>query len=328
MYEGVFPILVTPFHDDESESIDLDSFRRSISFMKDVGVAGVTVAGVLGESNRMTDFERQTLIENAVYQVRKEDSNDDFKLCVGTTHNGTSATVTLSQMALELGADGVMISPTKNYFGPQPSDDDILELYMRVSNACPGLSIILQDLPSQTGVNLSAELLIRIASHVPNVRSIKLESVPTASRLAALHASPEFCSSGCTVLTGLGALYAGFDVEQGTSGFMTGFAFPEILLQINRLAQSGNYDQAHDLYAKYLPLIVLEQQPGGLAIRKEIFKQRGLIASASVRRPGKSISPTLRGVLDAQIRRTFPGIDITRPIPQEVLQLEKADDYV
>jgi 4-hydroxy-tetrahydrodipicolinate synthase len=107
---------------------------------------------------------------------------------------------------------------------------------------------------------------------------------------------------------------------------MTGFAFPEILLQINRLAQSGNYDQAHDLYAKYLPLIVLEQQPGGLAIRKEIFKQRGLIASASVRHPGKVISPALRGVLDAQIRRTFPpGIDITRPIPQEILvQLEKS----
>jgi dihydrodipicolinate synthase/N-acetylneuraminate lyase len=71
--------------------------------------------------------------------------------------------------------------------------------------------IILQDLPSQTGVYLSADLLIRIAINVPSVHSIKLESLPTVNQLILLQASLEFHPSGCTLLTGLGALYAGFD---------------------------------------------------------------------------------------------------------------------
>jgi 4-hydroxy-tetrahydrodipicolinate synthase len=332
IYQGVYPILVTPFHDDKAETIDFGSFRRSIAFMKEAGVTGVTVAGVLGESNRMTDFERQQLVETAAASIRDLNNHEDekspsppalLKLCVGATHTGTSATVALCEMASELGADGVMIAPTKEGHGNQPADDDILELYMRVSDACPDLSIILQDLPSQTGVYLSADLLIRIATNVPGVHSIKLESLPTVNRLASLQASSEFRSSGCTILTGLGALYAGFDLEQGTSGFMTGFAFPEILLELHRLAQTGDFDGAHALYAKYLPLIVLEQQPagGGLGIRKKIYKRRGLIASAVVRHPGKSISPTLRDIVIQQLSRSFPGLDITRPLPQEVFQL-------
>ena len=52
-FEGVFPILVTPF--DEREEIDLESFARVIRFMADIGVDGVTILGVLGESNRLGD---------------------------------------------------------------------------------------------------------------------------------------------------------------------------------------------------------------------------------------------------------------------------------
>jgi 4-hydroxy-tetrahydrodipicolinate synthase len=319
IFSGIYPILVTPFLDDASESIDLDSFQRSISFMNNTGATGVTVAGVLGESNRITDLERQLLIQAAVDQIGRDDGR--LKLCVGTTHTGTSATVALSQMAAELGADGVMIAPTKDPHGQQPSDDDILELFSRVSDACPSVSIILQDLPSQTGVFMSIDLLTRIATTVPNVQSIKLESPPTVQRLAALNASSEFCSSECTILTGLGALYAGFDVEQGISGFMTGFAFPEILIAIHSFAQAGEYEKVRALYAKYLPLIVLEQQPGGLAMRKEIYRKRGMIESESLRHPGKPISPALRKLVGSEISRSFPGIDITKPIPREVLLL-------
>ena len=42
-FRGVFPILATPFHEDES--VDLDSMRRLVSFMARIGVDGVTVLG-------------------------------------------------------------------------------------------------------------------------------------------------------------------------------------------------------------------------------------------------------------------------------------------
>jgi 4-hydroxy-tetrahydrodipicolinate synthase len=220
IYRGVFPILVTPFQDNTDESIDFESFHRTLNFMAEAGVAGVTIAGVLGESNRMTDRERQTLIEAAVNfrqttlcSSQNKNGEQSLKLCVGATHTGTAATVALSQMAAALGADGVMISPSKDSFGQaQPSDDDIFELYDRVSQACPNLSIIMQDLPSQSGVHMSMDLLVRIATQVPTVHSIKLESLPTVNRLVALEANADFRASGCTILTGLGALYAGFDL--------------------------------------------------------------------------------------------------------------------
>jgi 4-hydroxy-tetrahydrodipicolinate synthase len=124
MEYGVYPIVVTPFSDNKAESIDLQSFRRCISFFKQTGVTGVTIAGVLGESNRLTDLERETLIVTSAKEIRQEtvgtSSSKSLKLCVGTTHSGTAATVALSQMALECGADGVMISPTKPVFGSQP----------------------------------------------------------------------------------------------------------------------------------------------------------------------------------------------------------------
>jgi len=63
-FKGVFPILVTPF--DEKEDVDLESFIRVVRFMAEIGVDGVTILGVLGESNRMVDSEREELIMAAV----------------------------------------------------------------------------------------------------------------------------------------------------------------------------------------------------------------------------------------------------------------------
>ena len=63
-FQGVYPILATPF--DDRENVDLESFGRIVRFMADIGVDGVTILGVLGESGRMVDIEREQLIKTAV----------------------------------------------------------------------------------------------------------------------------------------------------------------------------------------------------------------------------------------------------------------------
>ena len=167
---GVYPIVVTPFfdNDDKKESIDYDSFARSIEFFVNSKVcSGITITGVLGESNRLTDVERAQLIRVARDVIRDKNNNSNhrhhklFHLCVGTSHTGTAATVALSQMAFELGADSVMVAPTKDMmsFSSQPSDDDIFELYRRVAEescSCTknNFKIVLQDHPSSTGVSM------------------------------------------------------------------------------------------------------------------------------------------------------------------------------
>jgi dihydrodipicolinate synthase/N-acetylneuraminate lyase len=108
-FEGVFPILITPFH--EEENLDLESLRRVVRFMVDLGMDGVTVLGVLGEASRLTDIEREQVIKTAT-----EAAEGSIPVVVGTSHRGTTACRALSQMAESLGASGVMISPPASLF--------------------------------------------------------------------------------------------------------------------------------------------------------------------------------------------------------------------
>ena len=318
-FHGVFPIMATPFNEDES--LDIPGFRKSIRFMMDAGADGATIVGVLGESNRMTDAEREALIRAAVDEAANS-SFSKFPICVGTSHAGTAATVALSQMAQELGASAVMVTPTKE---PSPATDDTLvELYARVARGCPGLPIVLQDHPASTQVHMSPRLVARISHEVAEVSCIKLEALPTPARIAALRSlwASELppADPSCTILTGLGALYAGFDMEQGTEGFMTGFAFPEILLAMNGAAQRGDFARAHALYARFLPLLVFEQQPG-VAVRKELYRLRGLIECPHVRHPAPARAhPALAKGLRELIERTLPGVDVTKPLPSSLFE--------
>ena len=81
---------------------------------------------------------------------------------------------------------------------------------------------------------------------------------------------------------------------------MTGFAFPEVLVETYRLTVEGCHDEAAAFFYKYLPLIRYEGQEGiGLSIRKEAMKRRGLLTSARVRHPGAALDATTRAELFA-----------------------------
>src|SRR5437763_6109202 len=93
-----------------------------------------------------------------------------------------------------------------------------------------------------------------------------------------------------SILVGNGGLYVPQELARGADGIMTGFAFPDMLVEAWRLFADGKSEEAEDLYDCYLPLLRHEQQPGfGLAVRKEILRRRGAIGCAAARRPGPSL---------------------------------------
>ena len=298
--QGVIPILATPFRDDET--LDLESWTRLVSFMVDLGVDGVTILGVLGESNRLRDEERATLISTAVAVA-----SGRVPVIVGTSHSGTRVVQELSRSAQDLGASAVMVTPAKE---PVPNDDRIVELYQRVAEGL-NISIILQDHPASTDVHMSAALILRLLRSVPAIQCVKEEAVPTAPKIRQLRDG--FDERPISILTGLGALYAPFDLEAGSDGFNTGFAFPEVLMAMVGAARGSDWQRVHDLYSWFAPLIVFEQQPG-VAIRKELLRRRGLLASARARHPGATISAPASRQLDVLLARTLPGVDVTTPI--------------
>ena len=299
-FKGVFPILVTPF--DDHGNLDLESFDRMVRFMADIGVNGVTIIGVLGESNRMLDAEREQLIKTAV-----DAAGGRIPVIVGTSYSGTRATLELSRMAESLGAAGVMVTPSRESV---PNEDRIFEFFQQVAEGI-SIPIVVQDHPASTQVHMSVSLILRLVREIPLVACIKEEAVPTPPRITALLNG--IGDRAVTILTGLGALYGAFDLARGAHGFMTGFAFPEVLLALVRSAENRDFDTVHDIYHRYLPLIVYEQQPG-VALRKEIFRLRGLIASSYVRHPGAHIDPTTADHLKSLLHKMLPGMDITRPI--------------
>ena len=298
-FTGVIPILATPFHDDESP--DLASWQGMIEFMVGLGVDGITILGVLGESNRLSDHEREALIKSAVATV-----NQRIPVIVGTSYTGTAAATWLSRMAEDLGADAVMVTPARE---PTPNEDRIVEYFQRIGQAIR-IPIVLQDHPASTEVQMPLPLILRIVRDNPSIACIKAEAVPTAPKIRALRAG---LSRPVSILSGLGALYAPFDLAAGSDGFNTGFAFPEVLRALLDAAKANDFDRVHALYARFAALIVFEQQPG-LAIRKELLRLRGLIAANRVRHPGATIAPAVAEELAALVRHTLPGVDITRAI--------------
>jgi len=298
-FSGVFPILATPFHDDGS--LDLESLDRLVRFNADLGVDGVTVLGVLGESNRMLDREREALIACAV-----KAAGGRIGVIVGASHPGTDATIGLCRMARELGADAAMVAPAAEAV---PNDVRVFDHFARVA-ADAGLPIVAQDHPASTQVHMPVPLLLRLVAEVPKIAGIKEEGLPTPLRVAALK---EGMARPIPVLTGLGALYGYFDLMAGSDGFNTGFAFPEVLMAMRRAAVAGDAGECFRLYARYLPLLVFEQQPG-VAVRKELLRMRGLLGCAQVRHPGAALAAGAAKQLRDVVERVLPGVDITRPI--------------
>jgi 4-hydroxy-tetrahydrodipicolinate synthase len=85
---------------------------------------------------------------------------------------------------------------------------------------------------------------------------------------------------------------------------MTGFAYPEMMVDVCKAHASGNIEKAHDIFDAYLPLARYEQQSNiGLAVRKHLMAQRGVIASATLRRPGPKLSDADIADIDRLVRR-------------------------
>lgn len=292
-FRGVFPILPTPFLPDES--IDVASCEAMVRRMVEFDVDGVTILGVLGEANRLTDAERAQVIEAAV-----EAAAGRIPVAVGASHAGTRASRELAKDAIARGADAVMVTP---HAEAVPSDNKVRQHIQAVAESTDA-PIVLQDHPGSTGVHMPLDLVLSMVAEIPTIACIKQEALPSPPRVAALKAALE---RPTPILTGLGTLYGAFELAAGADGFMTGFAFPEILAAM----VAADTDGAFEIHHRYLPLIVFENQPG-VAIRKELFRRRGFIKHNTVRAPGAALSKTAATQLDQLLTRTFGTADIQR----------------
>lgn len=299
---GVYNIVTTPF--DPDGAIDYPSLVRLLNATLDMGVDGVTVLGVAGEAKKLTAEERRRVVEVAMETVAGR-----VNVIIGTSDEGTDATIAASREAEASGATGLLVAPP-TFVGPGPS---LTEHYSRIGEAV-GIPIVLQDFPPVNGVVMSPAEMAHLVTTVERITTIKLEGQPTPQRIAQ---TLDLTRSTVTILGGLGGLYMLDEVRSGASGTMTGFAYPEILVSIWQSWRDGERAAAVETYCRYLPVLVCEGQPGvGITIRKQLLKHRGLIEHATVRPP----APRLHDQVLKQVAETVELLKLDERFPLEAGQ--------
>ncbi len=285
-FDGVYSVLPTPFK--ARGEVDFESLGRVVELAVAAGVRGVTALGVTGEVSRLSDHERSQIVEAVVHKAAGR-----TRVVVGASADGLRRTIEFGREALALGASAIMISPPRL---AKINSEAVLAHYRSVADTVD-LPIVVQDYPPVCGFAMEAALLARIAREVPAARAIKLEDPPTPLKTTRILLAAG--DAKVTVLGGLGGVFLLEELLAGAAGVMTGFAYPEVLVQVVSLFASGERDAAAEIFYRFVPLMRFEFQEGiGLAIRKEIYRRRGALADASTRAPGPTLDEPTRVALD------------------------------
>jgi 4-hydroxy-tetrahydrodipicolinate synthase len=287
-FQGVYVIAPTPFHDDGR--VDQSSTERMTDFFIECGVTGITVLGQMGEAPKLEQQEALAFASHVIHRA-------PVPVIVGVSSAGFAAMRTLSRAVIDAGAAAVMIAPPPSL----KTDDQIVTYYRQAAEAIgANVPFVIQDFPLTFSVVMTPAVIRRIVIENPSCIMLKHEDWPGLDKISALRTfEREASMRRISILCGNGGMFLDFEMERGADGAMTGYCFPDMLVDLVRLAAAGQRDAAHDLFDAHLPLIRYEQQPGiGLAVRKYVLMSRGILASDMQRRPGAMLSKTARDEID------------------------------
>lgn len=291
---GVFPIAPTPFLPDGA--IDWTSADRLFEFYAGIGSDGVTVLGIMGEAPKLEPEESVELVKRCVAKMGGK------PIIVGVSAPGFAAMRSLARQVMDLGAGGVMIAPPSSL----RTDDQIVTYYAQAVEAIgTDIPFVIQDYPLTLSVVMTPAVIRRIVMDNPSCVMLKHEDWPGLEKISTLR---KFQAEGSlrkiAILTGNGGLFLDFEMERGADGANTGYAFPELLIDVVRFSKEGKRDAAHDIFDAHLPLLRYEQQQGvGLAVRKYVMAKRGILAHDAQRKPGAGLTTAAKAEVDYLLAR-------------------------
>ena len=267
---GVVPILVTPFHPDGS--IDEESLASLIDYNIATGVHGLGVA--LGsEVFKFNEAERAQITRLTIKAV-----NGRVPVIINSGANGTDLAVFYSKAAEAAGADALMIIPPG--FWPA-SPEEIFDYYQAIDRAV-GIPIILQDVPQGP---VSPSLALRLADACPNVKYIKVETLPVTAKVQAMSAAVD---GRLTIFGGAGGSYVIEEMRRGADGTMPFCSQPDDFVAVWDAFQRGDEATARTRFdATIMAINRLGNQGGDVFyhIHKQLLVRRGIIRGSLVRSP-------------------------------------------
>ena len=285
-FKGAGTALVTPFKSDSS--LDEEAFARFVDWQITEGINFLVPCGTTGENPALTPDEHRRDVEITV-----KAANGRVPVLAGAGGNNTTRAVELAELAVDLGADGILtITPYYN----KPTPDGLRRHFGAQAEALEkkksGFPMIMYNVPGRTGLNMTAETTLRMAREIPNMIGIKEASANMEQILTILRDRP----NGFLVLSGDDAWTLPL-LGCGADGLVS-VASNEVPKLIAEMVAT----KSRDIHERLLPLLLgnfIESNPGPV---KAAMKMMGILQSDTLRPPLAPITDASRKKLESILR--------------------------
>jgi 4-hydroxy-tetrahydrodipicolinate synthase len=261
-FTGTGIAIVTPFHEDGR--IDWDSFKKLIGFWIEGKVEYLVVLGTTGESATVHGKEKQEIFSFVSKAVAGR-----IPLVAGIGGNDTHEVIKgFKEFDLE-GYDAILsVSPYYN----KPSQEGLFQHYKALDAATP-LPIIMYNVPSRTGMNVTADTQLRIARECKKIFATKEAS----GSFEQIHQIIKYKPADFMVISGDDPITLPM-IAAGAEGLISvvANAYPKDYAEMVRLCLAGKFGEAQKLHYKYTDIIIsmfAEGSPSGV---KTYLSEMGL----------------------------------------------------
>jgi 4-hydroxy-tetrahydrodipicolinate synthase len=244
-FPGILPAATTPF--DADDRVDVAALQGNVEAMLEAGVHGFVACGTMGEAGGLTPEERRTVIAAIV-----EATAGRGPVVAGVSSGSAAASLAYAADAAAAGADAIMCLPPLGY---RADPDEVVAFFSAVASC--GLPLMVYNNPEASGVDMHADLIVRICEEVAGVAAIK-ECSGDARRIPALlHSGIE-----AEVLVG-GDDWALEGFCAGATGWVTGVGVvaPREVVELYDRCRAGDLDAARAVYRRILPVARFDMTP-------------------------------------------------------------------
>ncbi len=282
---GILPPVPTPLGKDDE--VNLAALAANLEWLNHFDLSGIVVLGSNGEAVLLEEQEKLRLVASA-----RAGMSEDRLLVVGTGLQSTRSTIAFTRAAASAGADYALVLPPF-YYRALMTDDALHNHFQAVADASP-IPIILYNMPSCTGLDLSAQLIVSLSAH-ERIVGLK-DSGGNVAKLAQIHGT---CERQFRIFAGS----AGFLLPALSVGAVGGVLAlaniaPGQCLDLVRLALSGDIESARAIQLNLIAVNDAVTRRWGIPALKAAMDMLGLCGGA-VRLPLLPLGSAERGELQS-----------------------------
>ena len=282
MFNGIITPIVTPFNDDETQTINYQATDQLIDHLIKNGVNGIFPLGSNGEFNVLTIKERNEFASHVINYV-----NHRVPVYVGTGACSSNEAVYLSRKAEELGADALSVI-TPYFF--KLRDEDIYDYYKQIAESVK-IPIILYNIPGNTQNNINPKVLDQLAE-IPNVAGIKdssgnTESINAYLKVVQKHKNLHFLIGSDSKIS--------YAFERGATGAIAGTSnlLVKNVVALNNALRSGDTVTAEKMQESLNPLREIMHEAPVPSVLKRAVTLAGIANVGNARKPEVAPNETL-----------------------------------